>query len=251
MKRSIRISYPRIAFWLLALLVAWLMTPLVERLFFPSSSSAATTDRSKKDSSETTYTITDSSRIPYESKTSPTTSRKSKDILGSRGATDEVAKNHQGTDEFVHVKIEVDGLQPQGGNCNIAIYDSASSFNDISKALQLKSIQLVSDRDASKVSASFQLPKTKSNQIAAAAYQDANGNGMLDKNSLGIPVERFGFSNKAKGSFGPPTFAQAAINIANSQHGDDLSEDLRNTTPSKSIPSQFIVIPIRITGLLE
>jgi uncharacterized protein (DUF2141 family) len=48
---------------------------------------------------------------------------------------------------------------------------------------------------------------------AAVAYQDSNGNGKLDKNVFGIPKEPFGFSNGARGTMGPPSFAQAAVQI--------------------------------------
>ena len=40
---------------------------------------------------------------------------------------------------------------------------------------------------------------------------DENANGVLDKNSLGVPTEGYGFSNDAVGSGGPPKFGQAAF----------------------------------------
>ncbi len=42
---------------------------------------------------------------------------------------------------------------------------------------------------------------------------DANGNGKLDSNMMGIPKEGFGFSNDATGSFGPPGFDEAKFNL--------------------------------------
>ncbi|MFX8281946.1 DUF2141 domain-containing protein, partial [Acinetobacter baumannii] len=42
-------------------------------------------------------------------------------------------------------------------------------------------------------------------------FQDANGNGRLDMNAMGMPVEPFGFSNDAVGNFGPPRFEQAVL----------------------------------------
>lgn len=47
--------------------------------------------------------------------------------------------------------------------------------------------------------------------IAVTVFQDANGNGRLDMNAMGMPVEPFGFSNDAVGQFGPPTFEQAVV----------------------------------------
>jgi uncharacterized protein (DUF2141 family) len=46
---------------------------------------------------------------------------------------------------------------------------------------------------------------------AAEAYQDANDNGILDRNWLGLPKEGMGFSNNAPMRFGPPRFDDAAF----------------------------------------
>lgn len=49
--------------------------------------------------------------------------------------------------------------------------------------------------------------------ISNALFHDANGNGRLDSNRLGIPVGGIGFSNNATGSFGPPAFEKAAFDL--------------------------------------
>lgn len=48
-------------------------------------------------------------------------------------------------------------------------------------------------------------------QWAVEIFHDENGNGKLDRNGLGIPVEGVGFSRDARGQYGPPTFDAAAI----------------------------------------
>ena len=48
---------------------------------------------------------------------------------------------------------------------------------------------------------------------AAAVYHDENGNGALDRNGLGIPTEGGGFSRDARGKYGWPTFADAAMAV--------------------------------------
>lgn len=48
---------------------------------------------------------------------------------------------------------------------------------------------------------------------AVLAYQDENGNDQLDRNLIGIPQERYGFSRDARGRFGPPDFEDAAIEV--------------------------------------
>ena len=48
---------------------------------------------------------------------------------------------------------------------------------------------------------------------AVLAYQDANDNGKLDRNFIGIPSENYGFSRDAASRFGPPGFEAAAIEV--------------------------------------
>ena len=48
---------------------------------------------------------------------------------------------------------------------------------------------------------------------AMSVMHDVNKNGELDKNSIGIPKEGFGFSNDALGKFGPPKFKEAKFTI--------------------------------------
>jgi len=43
---------------------------------------------------------------------------------------------------------------------------------------------------------------------------DANGNGDLDRNLLGIPTESYGFSNGVRPTLRAPTFDEAAIGVA-------------------------------------
>lgn len=51
-------------------------------------------------------------------------------------------------------------------------------------------------------------------RYAIFAMHDANGNGDLDRNLLGIPTERYGFSNGATGALGAPSFGAAAVQVA-------------------------------------
>lgn len=48
-------------------------------------------------------------------------------------------------------------------------------------------------------------------QYAASSYHDLDGNSKLSTNMMGMPTEPYGFSNNARGMFGPPTFKDAAI----------------------------------------
>jgi uncharacterized protein (DUF2141 family) len=58
------------------------------------------------------------------------------------------------------------------------------------------------------------IPNLQPGRYAVAVIHDENGNGKLDTNVLGMPVEGFGFSNNPRIGFGPPRFAAAALTLA-------------------------------------
>ena len=54
-------------------------------------------------------------------------------------------------------------------------------------------------------------PNLPAGRYALAFYHDENSNSEFDKTLLGLPDEGFGFSNDAPVGFGPPSFADAAV----------------------------------------
>jgi uncharacterized protein (DUF2141 family) len=58
-----------------------------------------------------------------------------------------------------------------------------------------------------------------------ALYHDANGNGKMDRNAMGLPAEDYAFSNNALGNMGPPSFEQARFPVP--QAGTTVTVSLR------------------------
>jgi len=58
---------------------------------------------------------------------------------------------------------------------------------------------------------------------AVAAFHDADGDGELAQNFLGMPVEGYGFSNGAVGFMGPPSFEDAAVTVAEGEAAPSVS----------------------------
>lgn len=54
----------------------------------------------------------------------------------------------------------------------------------------------------------------KPGRYAIALLHDENGNGKADRAAMMIPKEGFGFSRDAKVRFGPPSFGDAAFDVA-------------------------------------
>ncbi len=52
---------------------------------------------------------------------------------------------------------------------------------------------------------------------AIKAFHDADGNGSLNTNIMGIPSEDYGFSNNVRGTMGPASFQDARFEIKNAE----------------------------------
>lgn len=63
--------------------------------------------------------------------------------------------------------------------------------------------------DGKKITCRF--PNAKAGRYAVALWHDVDADQEFDTNLLGIPSEPVGTSNNAKGSFGPPSFKDAAF----------------------------------------
>ncbi|MEI6767104.1 MAG: DUF2141 domain-containing protein [Bacteroidota bacterium] len=100
------------------------------------------------------------------------------------------------------IKIIIKGCRTTGGKALVALYNKSNGF--------MKKEPL---RNASEIIKSNQLTvqfdSLGKGNYAVAIIHDENGNGILDKNDMGIPVEGYGFSNDARGTFGPPEFKDA------------------------------------------
>lgn len=54
-------------------------------------------------------------------------------------------------------------------------------------------------------------------------FQDLDGNNALDRSSMGIPTEPYGFSNNARGSFGPANWSAAAFTLTAGENSQAIT----------------------------
>ena len=103
----------------------------------------------------------------------------------------------------VPLEVTIEGATPATGNAVVAVFDSKSTY------MKSPVVQSSTPVDASgRVVVMFD--DLKPGEYAVTIYHDANGNGELDTGLFG-PKEKFGFSNNAKGRFGPAAFAKAKV----------------------------------------
>ncbi len=107
------------------------------------------------------------------------------------------------------LEVTVQGLQQAQGQLMLAVYDQP--------ALWLRGKPLTATRIAVSVTGAVthvfeDLPDDA--EVAVSVFHDANGNGRLDSNAMGMPLEPYGFSNDAVGQFGPPKFDAARLKLS-------------------------------------
>ena len=109
--------------------------------------------------------------------------------------------------------VEVTNIE-KAGEMHLAIYDNADVFENDNgeKGGAANGIieGVIEDVKTGSATYQFTLP---AGTYAIGIFVDANYNNEMDRNFFGVPKEQYGFSNNAKGSFGPPSFKDASFTI--------------------------------------
>ena len=112
------------------------------------------------------------------------------------------------------VTVEVRNIETKG-EMHLAIYDDADVFenDDGKKGGAAKGIVegVIEEVGTGTATYTFELPN---GTYAIGIFVDANYNNEMDRNFFGVPKEQYGFSNDAKGSFGPPSFKDASFTVS-------------------------------------
>lgn len=102
--------------------------------------------------------------------------------------------------------IEFTGIEHQTGSIKVALFNSEEGYN---KNAAIGGAEVAAD--AASVSVSVDgLPTGK---YAAKVYHDVDGDGGMNTNPFGMPIEPFAFSNNAQPNMGPATWADASFDI--------------------------------------
>lgn len=126
-------------------------------------------------------------------------------------------------DSMAVLRIDLSGLKNTNGVVNVALYNSAASFNKPAQAYK----QAIAAPTATSLTIEFDslAPGT----YAFGLFHDENNDATLNTNILTIPTEGFAFSNNAMGTFGAPTFTQAQFTLG-------VKDTLTQTITLKFLP---------------
>lgn len=100
-------------------------------------------------------------------------------------------------------QLTISGIEPGGGPVRVAVFHSEIGFPQHEAAAQTLSLKTATKEESCQILAGP--------NVAVAAYQDLNNDGVLDRSSFGIPTEPYGFSRDAQGQMGPPSFQDAVV----------------------------------------
>jgi uncharacterized protein (DUF2141 family) len=105
------------------------------------------------------------------------------------------------------LRITIDGFAGTGGFIMLGMFDSPETYDgeEIRFAERKEAVESESE--------TLVFNDVPEGTYAIKLYHDENGSGDLDRNFVGIPTERYGFSNNP-GTIGVPSFDQAAFTVA-------------------------------------
>ena len=105
----------------------------------------------------------------------------------------------------VELRIDIENTDGAEGELYVSLYNRADGFLKTQAAVALT----VAPARAPTVA----FPGLPTGDYAIAVFHDRNGNGKMDSNLVGLPIERYGFSNHAGGGMGPPSFEAARFAV--------------------------------------
>ncbi|BEU73788.1 MULTISPECIES: DUF2141 domain-containing protein [Ralstonia solanacearum species complex] len=111
--------------------------------------------------------------------------------------------------------VTVEGARSRQGTVRAALFRDAAHWlkpDDAARASVAVLDSVTGD------SVTFVYADLSAGRYALSVFQDANGDGKLDTNPAGLPIEPYGFSRDVRGRFGPPSFDDAAIDVQGDQH---------------------------------
>ncbi len=96
--------------------------------------------------------------------------------------------------------VRVEKVSPRGGDVRVALYDAQNYSLDNADPV---ADAVVPAKPGETVVA---LANLKPGIYAVKLFQDFNRNGQFDMSWIGLPLEKFGFSNDARPTFSEPPF---------------------------------------------
>lgn len=115
-----------------------------------------------------------------------------------------VCVNSQNKQEY-KLRLIIEGIDSKTGTLLVGFCDSPKKF--------MKSYSYGVQYPVTSSTMEIDVNVLPLGEYAISVHHDENNNGKLDTGLFGIPKEKYGFSNNAKGFMGPPSFKECVINF--------------------------------------
>lgn len=102
--------------------------------------------------------------------------------------------------------VRITGFDSNNGNVRVALCNSAEDYQGTFPFRH--AIEKITNQKVE-----FTFKNIPFGEYAIKCFHDENSNGTLDRNSMGIPVEAYGFSNNAPANYGPPDYDDAKFSF--------------------------------------
>ena len=109
------------------------------------------------------------------------------------------------------ITVQLAGFENDQGTVKLCVCRSEDEYTGKAKEFCTASTEIKSTK------AEWVFENMPYGSYSIKAFHDENRNSRLDKDFLGVPTERYGFSNNARGRFGPPPFSRAAVTLNSPQ----------------------------------
>lgn len=109
------------------------------------------------------------------------------------------------TQELGNLEITFTGIKEKTGTVHVALYKGVDTF--MKKAIKNGKAKVNGDE----VTIVFE--GLSYGEYTVSAYHDENENDKMDTKAFGIPLEPYGFSNNARGMFGPPSYEDCMFKV--------------------------------------
>jgi uncharacterized protein (DUF2141 family) len=106
------------------------------------------------------------------------------------------------------ITVVVNGFKNADGNCIINLYNKSEGFPNSSKLAYKSTAVKIKNNSAQIV-----FDNIESGTYAVSVLHDANADGVMNKNFLGIPKEGYGASNNIISSLSSPRFEDSKFEI--------------------------------------
>lgn len=110
------------------------------------------------------------------------------------------------TNSLASLQVTISGAKPKHGQIIVSLFSSEETYL---KSPHKKRIVKVDKTGTVVVNFSELTP----GEYALTAVYDENSNNEMDTNFIGIPKEKVGFSNNAKGRMGPASWEKAKLKV--------------------------------------